>query len=273
MKIKLMSVMAAVVISFVAACGGQTENVDEYVVLGKADGTIPAVQLMYAESWNHQKYGQSDTQKSFVIRVQNLSFHKAVAIHHSTKDGKWVDLAAKYEGPADASGKTELWKASTRDKNFGGQFVVKYSVDGKTFWDNNNGKDYKLGDEDGPMLGTGINVRLTSAHIYPSGRAGSPHISGVIDIRNIGFHKDIELHASSDGWKTETVIKPRFIGHWRTYGYSGVKNPNVHNVEGWSFDDYVGTGKTFEVYVKYTVNGKTYYDSNFGKNYTIERKF
>jgi hypothetical protein len=272
---RLATLLTAVVTLFVAACGGQSQQTtDQYVVLGKGDGTIPAVQLIHAESWNQIGASPKNKQKAFVVRVRNLAFEKSVAIHHRTKSGQWVDLPAKYVGPADAEGNTELWKASTLSADFDGQFVIKYSVGGLTYWDNNNGRDYTLGDEDGPMLGTGIHVRQYSpASLSPEARSFMYRFRGVIDVRNIGPAKNVTVHYSYDNWASTRTVEASYMGPWRTSLYSTIANPNVHNVEGWEFSELiVAQNSKVEYYISYEVNGQTYTDNNYGKNYVAEWK-
>ncbi|MBW2734826.1 MAG: hypothetical protein JRH20_20760 [Deltaproteobacteria bacterium] len=266
MKTQLLSIFAATIVSLVAACGGEMEPVDHYVVLGKADnGTPPAVQLVYADSWNHQKYGQSSKFKNFVIRVQNLAYHKEVSIHHRTASGEWVDTAATYS--RSVAGDGEIWLARMMGEGFGGQFVVKYATEGVTYWDNNNGRNYHLGEADGPMLGVGVNVRVNSGY-YRSYGGSVLSFRGTIDVRNRGYHKNVNVHYSTDGWQTEKVVKAGYMGAWRVYGYSGVENPNAHGVEGWTFETEESADK-LEYYVSYEVDGQTHRDTNHGENYTL----
>ena len=266
MRSPYQTISLALLASLALACGGDPELVEHYVVHGKADGGVkPAVQLIYAESWNHQKYGMSDLAKRFVVRVENLAYHKRVAIHHSTTTGEWVDLEASYVGTAGSTG--EYWEARTSAKNFGGQFVVRYATAGAIYWDNNNGNDYRIGDADGPMLGVGINVRLNAGHVTDFS-GGIRSFWGIIDVRNLAYDKGITVHYSVDGWKSEKTVEATFIGSYRVYGYSSVPNPNALGIEGWHFEIH-DHAPQIEYYVSYEVGGQTYGDNDYGRNYRL----
>ncbi|MBW2733343.1 MAG: hypothetical protein JRH20_13215 [Deltaproteobacteria bacterium] len=266
MKTQILSIFTTAMISLVAACGGEVESVDEYVVLGKADNGAPAaVQLVYADSWTHSKYGMSSKERNFVVRVQNIAYHKDVVIHVETASGEWVDIAATYV--SGAAGNTELWKARVQSDGYGRKFVVKYTVKGVTYWDNNNGRDYEMGDADGPMLGVGVNVRMNQA-FFTNYNSSARSLRGTIDVRNLGYSKKVRVHYSTDGWQTEQTTDARYLGYMRIYGYSGVQNPNVHGIEGWTFETYV-SGDKVDYYVTYEVDGQTHRDNNYGANYTL----
>ena len=76
---------------------------------------------------------------SFKIIVQNRAFNKQVSI--------LAQVGAVWKTTPQASthalpGNLELWIAPA--SNSEGQFVAKYKVNGTTYWDNNNGINYKF---------------------------------------------------------------------------------------------------------------------------------
>jgi hypothetical protein len=272
--------VVAVLLVGLTACGGQEEaQHNVYVALGKADGPPPAVQLVYAESYNYQsRYTTPGPNKRFIIRVRVLTTEKAgrhVAIHHRTSSGDWVDLPASYLrlGGSD----TELWEATTQSPKFDEQFAVKYTIGNTTYWDNNNFQDYHLGDNDGPMLPQTTAVRLQEA--FNTLYSGGVHVfEGTVYLRNLAYRKKVDIHFSSDDWATEQVVSAGYMGpHLGNATHALINNPNTHNIEGWYFEDVSNTDTTdastlkpIAFYVTYEVNGQVYRDDNYGQNYVVD---
>lgn len=76
---------------------------------------------------------------SFKIVVQNLAFNKQVSIWAQV-GAVWKDIFASFAHVL--PGNVELWIVPASNNE--GQFVAKYTVNGTTHWDNNNGTNYKF---------------------------------------------------------------------------------------------------------------------------------
>lgn len=92
--------------------------------------------------------GYAAFNKTFIIKVKNIAYNKEVFIKHQKADHSWVDVLANYVGPANEEG-YELWSVKLYDDSasgfdYGREFVVKYVVGGKTYYDNNGGADYSF---------------------------------------------------------------------------------------------------------------------------------
>lgn len=76
------------------------------------------------------------------FKIKNLAYHKKVGILFRGDDGEWRELDASYVGQLEDG--YEEWKISTNFSERGGrvEFVGKYDVDGKTFWDNNYDRNF-----------------------------------------------------------------------------------------------------------------------------------
>ncbi len=75
-------------------------------------------------------------------KVKNLGYDKAVTLHYrdSTSD-VWKDCPAKFDHAINEQ--EEVW---CQAPNFKGEYIeyaIRYEVGGNTYWDNNNGKNYK----------------------------------------------------------------------------------------------------------------------------------
>jgi hypothetical protein len=87
----------------------------------------------------------------FTLAVEDLGYEKEVAIHLS--DGR--EYPARYLEPLCCH--YELWECAIpidqRDLNL--QFALRYTVNGRTYWDNNHGWDYALNPSQ-PELRAGV---------------------------------------------------------------------------------------------------------------------
>lgn len=209
--------------------------------------------------------------ENILIQVKNVAYAKEVYVHRSTADGPWVDVPARYVRQADST--YELWEVDETD--FAGypvteQFVLKYVVNGQTYWDNNNNANYRFLDNSyygpGPMLGSYIDVLLSSASIYSYN--GQKYVSMYVDLRNIAPTKNVSVIYTTDNWATTRTLSPHYRQSIAT-GYSTFINfPNEYGFERWSVSEPVDVSG-FHFYIAYTVNGVTYYDNNYRANYYV----
>ncbi len=221
------------------------------------------VKLVRATSHIHRKYGMAQLTRSFEIRVKNVAYNKVVMVHHELTNGSWTNLPAKYY--KDAGNGYEIWTAdysSLNSTTMGTRFVVFYTVNGQTYWDNNNSADFNLNHGDGVLLGSGIGILANT--FYFNGTTATVNI----DIRNIAFNKTVELVYTTDNWQTSGVVQAQYQSYY-TYGYSYVQSPNQAGFERWIATAPVSNGNNFKYFLKYTVNGKEYFDNNYGQDYKL----
>ena len=91
----------------------------------------------------------------------------------------------------------ELWSAPANNSE--DEFVAKYTVDGKTFWDNNAGANYKFPkafDDFAVLSGINFKVVLGTASIA----AGTLHITA--GVQNLEFAKIVGAVFTTDNWST-----------------------------------------------------------------------
>jgi len=223
------------------------------------------VKLLKAVSMVGSRYGQTWQDVTYLVVVKNLAYEKQVAIHDKQPDGTWTDLAASYAGDAGAG--YELWKVTRQYQSWGTtpqptrdlEFVAKLTANGQTYWDNNGGANYHLGRADGPLLPR-ANVLVATSYWQPTG-----DVDIGIDVKNLSYSKNVTVVYSTDGWATSHEVAATFTSGY-SVGYSYVSSPNAQGVERWLARIPAGTS-TPAFYVRYQVNGQTYWDSNFGYNY------
>jgi hypothetical protein len=76
-----------------------------------------------------------------VIEVKNLAFEKLVEVTYKTpwSGTEWIKTKASYHAPADEG--YEAWTFTAHGPVEA--FAIAYTVEGKTYWDNNHGLNYQ----------------------------------------------------------------------------------------------------------------------------------
>ncbi|KAI8849903.1 Six-hairpin glycosidase-like protein [Chytridium lagenaria] len=212
------------------------------------------------------------------IWVKNLAFNKVVSVFYSTPATTWntankVDAA--YSGPS--SNGYEIWSFTATPGSLGvnSQFYLKYTVSGQNYYDNNGSRNYLITGSGGggtPTDPQPPSPSVTVISAAPPAANGAPvlvkeysfiggSLSGGVWVKNIAFSKSVNIIASStsgafEGASTAASYSSSAANGYELWTFSG-SLPNV------------GGGSKF--YVKYDVNGVSYYDSNGGpdRNYPI----
>ncbi|MBW7473149.1 CBM21 domain-containing protein [Paenibacillus oenotherae] len=200
------------------------------------------------------------------IEVLNSAYAKTVTVHYNPGNGTWYDTNASYVGPTDAS--HEKWSFSIATDNINNahpelsgltsiEFAVKYEVNGQTYWDNNGGSNYTLGTS---SSGPGYTLLGKPNVLAQYGFINGTSFYGNVTVKDLAYTKTVKIVYTTNNWVTTQE-------GYATY--SGEAN-GAGSVENWGFDFNVGSGVTQIKYaVSYTVNGQTYWDNNYGNNYTV----
>lgn len=230
------------------------------------------VRLKYVESDNFSPgggvTGVNNTQ--ITVKVKNIAFAKDVALHYLQSDGTWVE------------------RALTRQKSFDGydvfalsdntfiitQFVIRYTVDGQTFWDNNDGANYDI-DEIRPNT-VGGNVILNKATARRGSEAGggfvftTSWVEGEILVKNLSFNKRVGVRLSANGWASFQDTDASFNGNV-------LVAEGLSQVEVWKFKtpelnlDESPPDFIFTVFYNALDTGEWFWDNNFGQDYTLSK--
>lgn len=209
---------------------------------------------------------------SFDVVVANLAYAKQVSIHYRKTDGTWGNFPLSYNRPANPG--KEVWTGFFSNTGGGSdmplvadpiEFAVKYQVNGNTYWDNNGGNNYRVGHNGGTIL---VNSNVYNA-TYNATVANTNSVGGYLTVKNIAPAKQVQVHFTLDNWATVQVVNASYNPAFWNSAYSNAPNPNSYGFEEWSYQIPVGnTATTLKYALKYTVNGVTYWDNNFGNNYT-----
>ncbi|MGC4001377.1 MAG: carbohydrate-binding protein [Anaeromyxobacter sp.] len=231
------------------------------------------VQLLTVEAYQTSHYGIYAENREALVRVQNLGYAKQLSFWAEMADGSWQEVGAgTYVQPS--GGNTELWRMGASvtalggGKLFGNQFVIRYVVDGREYWDNDGGRNFRVDKNEGDHLIAG-NALLKWASAYVNGQ-GSVSFYGNVLVRNLAHAKAVTVVYSTDGWATTRTVSATFDGaHQYAYGGS-ISYPTVSGTEAWSFNATAPAGtRRIEYAVAYTVAGRTYWDNNNGANYAL----
>jgi hypothetical protein len=186
---------------------------------------------------------------SFQIVVQNLAYEKQVSIWAQV-GSDWQEINAIFV--ESLPGNRELWRAPANNSE--GQFVAKYTVNGATYWDNNDGANYNFPrafDEFNALSGQHYPIVLGTARIA----AGQLHIAA--GVQNRSYFKVVGALFTTDNW---TTIHTAFAGYSHTLS-SGL--------EVWSLEAPVGSATDVKFALFYRVSGGEFWDNNFWRNYTV----
>jgi hypothetical protein len=185
---------------------------------------------------------------SFSVLVENLGFQKELYIH-ANLNGVWTDIPMQFE--KSAGNGQEIWTLRIdRGVQYNLDFAVRYQVNGKTFWDNNNNQNFQLDSSEGRRL-FGVNV-LAAGDFF----VRDYFFHSAITVKNIGSVKQVDVIYSTDNWATTKVA----------YAVFDHIHPGYENEE-WHFDIDVSGAHEIKYAISYRVNGVTYWDNNFGSNY------
>lgn len=241
------------------ACAGLTVLGADVPLLSAAE-----VELKSAFSVEMSRYGETWTQEKFQVEVDDVSPNKLVYVHRESADGSWISIPMAYERPV-KQGK-ELWSLSVNSGDWGDEFVIKMEADGREYWDNNFGANYRqLGS--GHLLGADRIVAVESYYETPDYKTTNNFLTAQIVLANIAPYKSVQVIYTKDNWASSHAVDARYAGPMLNWGYGSYPNPSANNTEQWTADVSVTRTDRVEFYVKYSVNGVDYYDNNQGANY------
>ena len=222
------------------------------------------VRLLSATSTVNHAYHWDYQNAELDIRVDDAACGGNVAVHMTDGAGGWIDVSTTRLRSAGAG--HSVYRAVYGAGGGSGvvhdlQFAVKCGSGGQTFWDNNGGQDY--------FLGQGAGTFLTSGNVYAHHTAGAAlsggQAQGSVILRNIAYAKQVKVVYTTDGWVTAHEAHAAYSPNF--YAYTTTENPSALGFEAWTFGLDVGSATSVEYAIAYTADGQTYWDNNFGDNY------
>ncbi|MCX7922198.1 MAG: CBM21 domain-containing protein [Clostridia bacterium] len=237
---KLLSLTMAFCMLFVAASG---------VFVKTAQAATKPVELYYAKSPQYNPVGSFFAEG--YVAIQNLGAIKKVTVRYTYNGSDWYDVAASYFRTTSDGLESWYFKTPSTDGSSTCTFAIKYDVNGTTYWDNNGGNNYKLAWY-APTF-----VLQKSVVIKDRVIKNDTSFSGTIVLKNLAYNKQVKVRYTTNNWATYKDVSATF----------GTDLGN--GLESWNFTDVIPSGSTVKFSIYYIVNGVTYWDNNFGANYTI----
>ncbi len=215
--------------------------------------------------------------REYIVEVTNLDFNKIVAIHQQLNNGQWEDINLTYSFTTNTG--TEIWKGMIiKDLSiftypapslFGEKFTVKYVANKQTYWDNNNNSDYTIVNTNRQdsssfiYLQNDFNIAAAAPYNEPSLVSDTTlsYVSIAADVRNIAFVKEVNIVYTTNNWATSQTKSLLFNSY--------ESNHTTNDFERWTASFSIPKTTKVIYALSYKVNGQTYWDNNFGKNYTL----
>ena len=203
------------------------------------------------------------------VEVQNLAFNKEVGIIYTDDGDSWSTLPLVYLETLPNGNERWGYHNNFAQSGFGIQFAVYYTVNGETYWDNNNGQDYTVG---GPLI-PNVDQFGDSYTLHIVGSGGScgfaeAHISVEATVPDKGpLAQTVGLVYTTDNWVTSEVA----IGTADSILPNGALVYVIDIVPDAIVSEcpMSSSGFDFTYAVYHTVSGSTYWDNNAGADYTI----
>jgi hypothetical protein len=231
-----------------------------------------SVRLKYLESDNFSPGGgiTGVNNTKITAKVKNIAFAKEVAIQYAQPDGAWVQRPLSWHKTF-----TGYDLFNLTDNTFSTtEFVIRYTVSGQTFWDNNGGVNYHI--DSGRPNTVGGNVILNKATARRGSQAGggfvftTSWVEGEIFVKNLSFQKQVGIRLSVNGGASFHDTNGSFSGNVSVA-------VGLSQVEIWKFKtpelnlDQSSAEFRFAVFYNNLDTGEWFWDNNFGQDYTLSK--
>ena len=224
---------------------------------------MAVVELLNAEAGSTPSGTGSFTYfTNFRVVVDNIAFEKVVGIwSHSSASGNWTFFPCIFGHPVGEN--KEVWQAHITNTEID-QFDIRYTVLRHTYWDNNSGFNYVL--DTGAAHTDGIGTATLAPNVVAVASGLDPGGTLAVDIlvKNLAFAKQVAIVYTTNGWATFQnalgIFQKRF---------PPPSTPHQVQSELWHVSVSLSPGASGQFAVFYTVGGNTYWDNNFGANYSF----
>ena len=177
-------------------------------------------------------------------------------LHYEAYNGYTGVITASYD--SSLPGNKERWvfeQSFASSAPVGEFFEVVYEVDGVVYGDSNNELRYGTTERHtaaiygNPENGIGA---IDAADVYQTGCYGCSVVQGTVDLKNIAYHKDVQVSFVLADENGDEFHVPRTVGY---------EAPSANGYETWSFQSgQIAFDTPLYVIVTYSVDGKTFYE-------------
>ena len=192
------------------------------------------------------------------VEVQNLGYAKQVGVRYRSSSGSWESAPGQYLGTA-AAGR-ELWSISMNAPS--DSFAFYYTVNGTTYWDNNNSQNYSMAlyRYDALLGAAPLGDALGSWLPPQSGTSQNGAISGNLLLRNLSYAKTVRIVYTENNWATSREA------------YASYQATLPSGIELWQFSlptAAVIQQSQVQMAFQYTWATGSAWDNNYGRNYRL----
>jgi hypothetical protein len=241
------------------------------------------VQLISIQTVAGYYHGYYYKIRNAIVKVQNIAFEKTISLYGEYADGGWGVLNksedSTYLGPAEDG--WELWEVKSQTvvdyyRDYGDELVIRYTVGGQTYWDNNQGENYQVGDNDGTILTGFAPAIFSEGQWYSEAPVGSGY-AGTLTIyaslKNLSPEKGVQLVLTNNDWISHTAADFDYVPYYY-YGWfdQPIASPNAHGIERWRISYKIPLGSDYSrvrFALKYDDGGLEHWDNNFTHNYSL----
>jgi hypothetical protein len=205
---------------------------------------------------------------NITVKVQNLALFKDVALHYNNH-GEWTEEVFSWSANFGDYDLFSISKSTLVD-----EFVVRYSVGGQTFWDNNDGLNYHFGGH-GAVIGGNIVLNKAIARRGTEAGGGfvfdTSWIEGEIDVNNLSPVKEVGILLSEDGGTTWKSVSASFAGPATSSAFDSSSS------ERWTFKspelnlNHASDHFRFALFYHNVPSGELFWDNNFSQDYTVSK--
>lgn len=180
---------------------------------------------------------------NYIKVAKSISYGK-VYLYSKGSSNQWYKQEAQYVTSLDND--YNIYKAQCGEMGYISECYVSCEANGNTYIENNNGKNYKE-----ELLGVAPIFAVRNV----SGPDDRYYIGAVL--KNLAYSKDVRVRYTVDNWKT---YKEASLSYRRTLEDGTELWDTTIDISG-----RINNG--FHYALSYKVNGQTYWDNYFGKNY------
>ncbi|MBM7557505.1 carbohydrate-binding protein [Halanaerobacter jeridensis] len=237
------------------------------VILSTAEAAANAVELSSAKITPlYTKRGVLEGYKTTgCVVIKESGYNEEVVVHYSYGYDNWKQVKGEFVGTNKEG--HQIWefetpanKPSFHYYKFTTEFAVNYKKDGQNYWANNGGENYFLrmtnvpNFSNRPIIMGSNNVLLEDSRYHQYNDSAT--LLGEIVVKNLDYNKNVQVVYTTDNWATTETITANY--------YTSYDN----QLEKWGFVvRNLPADANVKYRIKYNVNGKTYWDNNFGRDY------
>jgi Carbohydrate/starch-binding module (family 21) len=204
------------------------------------------------------------------VRVQNIGFTKEVALHYNDH-GTWIEVALAW-----ISNFGDYDVFFVNEPKLVEEFALRYSIGGITFWDNDQGQNYRFAGR-AAVIGRNVSLKTATARRGTEAGGGSVFdtswIEGELYVNNLSPAKVVGVRLSVDGGASWEDVEASFAGSAAGPGASF--DPST--AEWWIFKspernfNPASSQFRFAAFYRDLSTGTEFWDNNFGQDYKVSK--